>query len=87
MFLTIKLCNYAKLNCFSIEQIIYIKIDLTLNNLQRLICHKPNKPNQTNQVQQPASCANEKYSTLATKRHTTGPLLVKAEILCCYKIY
>ena len=24
----------------SIEQIIYIKMDLALNNLQRLICHK-----------------------------------------------
>ena len=31
MFLTIKLCTYAKL--FSIEQIIYIKMDLALNNL------------------------------------------------------
>ena len=36
MFLTIKLCT----ELFSIEQIIYIKIDLALNNLQRLICHK-----------------------------------------------
>ena len=34
---------------FSIEQIIYIKMDLALNNLQRLICHKTQqtKPNQT----------------------------------------
>ena len=32
---------------FSIEQIIYIKMDLALNNLQRLICHKTKqtKPN------------------------------------------
>ena len=30
------------------ELIIYIKMDLALNNLQRLICHKT-KPNQTNQ--------------------------------------
>ena len=31
------------------EQIIYIKMDLALNNLQRLICHKTQqtKPNQT----------------------------------------
>ena len=31
---------------FEIELIIYIKMDLTLNNLQRLICHKiqPTKP-------------------------------------------
>ena len=27
--------------------IIYIKMDLALNNPQGLICHKPNKPNQT----------------------------------------
>ena len=34
---------------FSIEQIIYIKMYLALNNLQRLICHKTKqtKPNQT----------------------------------------
>ena len=28
------------------EQIIYIKMDLALNNLQRLICHKTQQPNQ-----------------------------------------
>ena len=45
MFLTIK--QYTEL--LSIEQIIYIKMDLALNNLQRLICHKTHqtKPNQT----------------------------------------
>ena len=32
MFFTIKLCTHAKLNCFC------IKMDLVLNNLQRLIC-------------------------------------------------
>ena len=31
---------------FKIELIIYIRIDMVLNNLQRLICHKT-KPNQT----------------------------------------
>ena len=31
---------------FEIELIIYIKMDLALNNLERLICHKT-KPNQT----------------------------------------
>ena len=36
MFLTIKLCTYAKLNCFKKN----IEMDLALNNLQRLICHK-----------------------------------------------
>ena len=34
MFLTIKLCTHAKL-------IICIKMDLALNNLQKLIGHKP----------------------------------------------
>ena len=49
MFLTIKLYTYVKLNFFSMEQIIYIKMDLALNNLQGLICHKTKqtKPNQT----------------------------------------
>ena len=37
MFLTIKLCTYVKLNSF---KLICIKMDLALNNLQRLICHK-----------------------------------------------
>ena len=36
MVLTIKLCTYAKTELFSIEQIIYIKIDLALNNLQKV---------------------------------------------------
>ena len=46
IFLTIKLCTYAKL---SIELIIYIKIDLALNIQQKLICHKTKqaKPNIT----------------------------------------
>ena len=48
MFLTIKLCTYAKLNFFKIEQIIYIKMDLALNNLQRLICHKTQQTNKQN---------------------------------------
>ena len=43
MFLTIKLCSHAKLNCFK------IKMDLALNNLQRFICYQTQqtKPNQT----------------------------------------
>ena len=44
MFLTIKLCTHAKLNLFEIELTICIKMDLLLNNLQRLICHKPKQP-------------------------------------------
>ena len=40
MFLTIKLGTHAKLNFFKIELIIYIKMDLALNNLQRLKCQK-----------------------------------------------
>ena len=46
MFLTIKLCTHAKLNWFEIELIIYIKMDLALNNLQSLICHKTQPTNQ-----------------------------------------
>ncbi len=47
MFLTLKLCTHAKLNFLKIKLSIYIKMDLALNNLQRLICHKTqptNKP-------------------------------------------
>ena len=40
IFLTIKLCTICLTELFSIEQIIYIKMDLALNNLQKLICHK-----------------------------------------------
>ena len=44
MFLTIKQCTHAKLNrC--------IKMDLALDNLQWLICHKTQSTNQpTNQI-------------------------------------
>ena len=41
MFMTIKLCTYAKL-------FINIKMDLALNNLQRLICHKTQTNEQIN---------------------------------------
>ena len=61
MFLTIKLCTYAKLNCFTIEQIIYIKMDLALNNQQRLICHK------TKQTKPSVSPANHLKSDVANK--------------------
>ena len=44
MFLAINLCTHAILNC-SIELIICLKMNLALNNVQRLICHKT----QTNQ--------------------------------------
>ena len=39
MFLTIKLCTHAEL-------VICIKMDLALNNLQRLICHKTQPTNE-----------------------------------------
>ena len=44
MFLTIKLSTQTEL--IEIELIICIKMDLTLNNLQRLICHKTLPTNQ-----------------------------------------
>ena len=41
MFLTIKLGTHAELYCLKKELIICIKMDLALDNPQRLICHKP----------------------------------------------
>ena len=38
---------FLKIKLFEIELIICIKIDLVLNNLQRLICHKNQTNNQT----------------------------------------
>ena len=40
MFLNIKQCTHAKKELFEMELIICIKMDLALNKLQRLICHK-----------------------------------------------
>ena len=40
MFLISKQSTQAKLNFVEIEQTICTKIDLALNKLQRLICHK-----------------------------------------------
>ena len=45
MFLTIKL-HLCWTELFQIELIIYIKMDLALNNLQRLICHETQPTNQ-----------------------------------------
>ena len=39
MFLTIKLCTHAKLNCLNRADNLF-KIDLALKTLQILICHK-----------------------------------------------
>ena len=38
MFFAIKLYTYAKLNCLK-QLFIFIKMDLALNNRQKLICH------------------------------------------------
>ena len=43
MFLTIKLSTVAKLNCLKLND--STKMDLALNNLQRLICHKTQPTN------------------------------------------
>ena len=49
MFLTIKLCTHVKLNVWKRIDYLY-KMDLALNNLQKLICHKINPTTQpTNQ--------------------------------------
>ena len=46
MFLTIKLCTQL----FEIELTICLKMDLALNNLQRMICHKNQLTNQLNYI-------------------------------------
>ena len=46
MFLTIKL-YLCKTDLFEIELVICIKMDLVLNNQQRLICHKTQTTNRT----------------------------------------
>ena len=49
MFLTIKLQSwYTEL--FEIELIICIKMNLAVNNLERLKCHKPQTTNQPTSV-------------------------------------
>ena len=45
-FFTIKLSTHAKVNCLKKKLITCLKIDLALNNLQRLICHKTQPTNQ-----------------------------------------
>ena len=45
MFLTIKLDTYTKLNCLKYNDL--HKMDLALNNPQRLICHKTQPANQS----------------------------------------
>ena len=39
--------NYLKTELFEIKVTICIKMDLALNNLQRLICHKTQPTNQS----------------------------------------
>ena len=46
MFLTIKLFTNAKMNLKKIELTIRIKVDLSLNNLQKLMCLKTQPTNQ-----------------------------------------
>ena len=48
MFLIIKLYS-CKTELFKIELIICIKIDMALNNLQRLICHTTQTTKKTKQ--------------------------------------
>ena len=70
MFLTIKLINY-------------IKIDLALNNLQRLICHKTQqtKPNQSNLKQ-------KKEHNIIIRRVSIshmGPMYIETH--CIWRVY
>ena len=56
MFLIIQLCIYIWLSylcqteLFEMELIMCIKMDLALNNLQRLICYKTQTTNQPNKI-------------------------------------
>ena len=70
MFLTIKLCTYV----FWIEQIIYIEMDLALNNLQRLICHKTQqtKPNNNNNNNNNRKCKHVFWLRLVFKLTFAG---------------
>ena len=53
MFLTTKLRIYVKLNCLN------VKMDLALNNLQRLKCHKnPNKRTNHLSIEEVHFCLN-----------------------------
>ena len=61
-FLTLKL-YLCLTELFEIELIICIKMNLALNNLQRLICHKPKQP--TNQIN--AQKFSLSFSCLAKK--------------------
>ena len=60
LFLTFKLCTYSKLNCLK-QNCLYVKIDLTLNNLQWLICHQIQPTNQ------PTNKTNKQTNTLTNQ--------------------
>ena len=53
----------CKTELFEIELIIYIKVDLALNNLQKLICHKPKQ-----QQQQHTQWSNERKVNIGPMR-------------------
>ena len=67
MFLTN--CTNAKYELFEIELIIYIKMDLALNNLQRLICHKT-KSNKYFQTKRKKNTQTFTYLYLSPAPHT-----------------
>ena len=55
MLLTNKQCTHTKVNCLKYNYL--HKIDLALNNLQMLICHKTQPPKQPN----PKPCYEKKH--------------------------
>ena len=68
-FLTTKLYSCST-ELFEIELIIFIKMDLVLNNIQRLICHKDPTNQQTNQNQiQEESSTKKKGSQMSMHIH------------------
>ena len=72
--LTFKLPTYTKLNYLKKELFICIKMDLALNNLQRLICHKPKQINTQNYTYK-YIC---RYTHVHTMSYISWPTIVEA---------
>ena len=68
MFFTIKLCTDVKLKLFVIKLIICTKIDLALNNLQRLICQKTQPTNQPTYVTRDTLISNVVLRMIVSER-------------------
>ena len=77
-FLTIKLCTHAKTELFEIELIIRIKMDLALNNLQRLICHKTQTTNQSRRIKTRVYCSLILFYRCKESIHSETELIINS---------